>query len=119
MDTVNYLFNGHKTQCKRRCKSWFSLQPDLERACKNLCKSGRTKFNKEEFLCQEGIVDEEVIMLAYGYDPCEGGLEMEEVLDPLDSQGQVGRDIQQYRGILLAGGLLLVLALGAMIYILR
>ena len=119
MDTVMSLFSGHKTQCRRRCKSWFSLQPDIERACKNLCKTGRTEFTKDEFLCKEGVLDEEVLILAYGYDPCEGGASIEDVLDPLDSRGEEDRDFERYKGVIGIGAGLLVLAIIAMIIILR
>ena len=113
------LFNGHKTQCRRRCKSWFSLQPEVERACINLCKTGRTEFSKDEFLCKDGNLDEELLILAFGYDPCEGGSTIDDVLDPLDTRGDADRNLERYKGIIGIGAGLVALAIIAMIVILR
>lgn len=77
-----------RQKCNQRCKSWFGLQPDLERACKNACKSN-TSFNKDVFQCSGKYVDEQVIMGAYGYDPCANNDKgIDDFLDPLDTQEQ-------------------------------
>ena len=113
------LFSGHKSNCRKRCRAWFSLTPDVERSCRNLCNTGQTEFTKNQFLCQEGYLDEELLILAYGYDPCEGGVEIEEVLDPLDSVGEEDRDLKRYEGVLIVGAALLFVAIVAMVIILK
>lgn len=119
MQAVMSLFNGHKTQCRRRCGSWFSLTPEVERSCRKLCNTGRTEFTKEEFLCKEGVIDEELLIMAFGYDPCEGGIGIEDVLDPLDTAGDEQRDFDRYKDVLVVGAALVVLAIISMIVILR
>jgi hypothetical protein len=62
-------FCGKACKCKRRCKGWFGQQPDLERQCKNACKT-KEDLTREDFLCSGDWVDEQVVMGFYGYDPC-------------------------------------------------
>lgn len=113
------LFNfcKEKCKCRRRCRSWFSLMPEVERGCRNRCNSGDTEFKKQDYLCG-GDVDEELLIIAYGYDPCEGGVGIEDVLDPLDTAGDEARDLERYQPVLVVGGALLFLAIIAMVVIL-
>ena len=63
------LFCGKTCQCKRRCKSWFSGTDSLLDACKAACK-GDNSLTRERFLCSGNYVDQQNIILQYGYDPC-------------------------------------------------
>lgn len=77
-----------RQKCNQRCKSWFGLQPDIERACRNACKSN-SSLDKDDFLCTGKYLDEQVIMGAYGYDPCAAtDINIEDYLDPLDTQAE-------------------------------
>lgn len=109
---------GFKSRCRRRCKAWFSLQPEVERACRKYCNTGRTEFTKDEFLCKEGVLDEELLILAYGYDPCVGGVDMVDVLDPLKTRDEAQNDFDRYKDVLAVGGAILVLAIIAMVVVL-
>ena len=108
-------------QCiKRRCKSWFSLTPEVERACVKQCQSGNTEFTKDDFLCKSGSVDEPAFILAYGYDPCpNSGYDVLDVLDPGDTAGDEQRDFDRYKDVLVVGAAIVVLAIISMIVILR
>lgn len=110
------LFCGKKCECKRRCKSWFGLQPDLEKACKNACKSN-TSLTKEQFQCSGQYVDEQALILAYGYDPCAGGVTAEDVLDPLGTQEYEAEKLDSMKGTFLILGLLILAALGVLYYV--
>ncbi len=112
------LFCSHKCQCRRRCKSWFSLTPEVEKGCRKLCGTGKTEFTKEDYLCG-GYQDEELLILAYGYDPCQGGVTMQDVLDPLDSAGDEQRDFERYQDVLIVGAALVFVAIIALVVILN
>ncbi|MEO0341156.1 MAG: hypothetical protein AAF242_18320 [Bacteroidota bacterium] len=90
----------------------------MEKGCKKLCGTGKTEFSKQEYLCGK-YVDEELLILAYGYDPCEGGISMQEVLDPLDSAGDEQRDFERYQDVLIVGGALVFIAIIALVVILK
>ena len=104
--------------CKERCKSWYGLQPDLEKACKNACK-GNSSLTKEDFQCSGKYVDEQALILAYGYDPCAGGVSVEEILDPLDSQGQAAEKLESLSGTFLLLGILIMAGLAVLYYMRR
>lgn len=112
------LFCGKKCECKRRCKSWYGLQPDLEKACKNACKSN-TGLTKEQFQCSGQYVDEQALILAYGYDPCAGGVSIEEVLDPTGSQDYEAEKLDKLGSTFLLLGILIILGLGVLYYLRR
>lgn len=78
---------GKTCECKRRCKSWFSSQPDTERACKNACKDN-SGLTREEYLCSGNYADQAAYILQYGFDPCPGdGINFENtVVDPGGTQ---------------------------------
>ncbi|MEZ4991897.1 MAG: hypothetical protein R2824_15860 [Saprospiraceae bacterium] len=109
------LFCGKKCECKRRCKSWFGLQPDLERACKNACK-GNTGLTKEQFQCSGKYVDEAALILAYGYDPCSGGVSAVDVLDPTGSAEYEAEKMDSLQGTFLILGLLILAGLGVLYF---
>lgn len=72
-----------RRDCQRRCKSWFSGMPDVERSCINACKTN-AKLTKDEFLCSGNYIEEALLVARYGYDPCPGqGVDVETFLDPL------------------------------------
>lgn len=99
-----------RQKCNQRCKSWFGLQPDLERACINACK-GNTSLAKDDFLCSGKYVDEQVIMGAYGYDPCAAtGVDIEDYLDPLDTQAENQERLQSLMPLFIL--LALIIGLG-------
>lgn len=111
------LFCGKKCKCRRRCKSWFSLMPEVERGCRKRCGSGDISFAKQDYLCG-GDVDEQLLIMAYGYDPCSGGVELEDVLDPLNSAEQGQRDYERYKDVLVIGAALLFIGIVAAVVIL-
>ena len=104
--------------CKERCKSWYGLQPDLLKACKNACK-GNSSLSKDEFQCSGKYVDEQALILAYGYDPCAGGVSIDQVLDPLDSQGQASEKLESLSGTFLLLGVLIIAGLSVLYYMRR
>ena len=104
------LFCGKKCKCKRNCKSWFGLQPDLERACINACKNN-TGLQKDQFLCSGQYVDEAVIIGAYGYDPCSGGISVEDYLDPLDDREGDQAKLKNLMPVYIGLGLLILVGI--------
>jgi hypothetical protein len=100
--------NCRKYDCKQRCKSWFSGLDELERQCKNACKGDDRTFTKDEFLCSGKWVDDQNVILQYGYDPCPNrGASVEDTLDPL---GDRAREDERLKKILPVFVALLVLA---------
>lgn len=78
-----------KLHCRKRCKSWFGAQPDLERACRGACDGNYNLATREEFLCNGEYIDPRVVMSAYGYDPCSGAdATIEEFFDPTGERQQ-------------------------------
>jgi hypothetical protein len=60
--------------------------PDIERACKNACKVD-PNLTKNDFLCSSNWIEQQVIMAAYGYDPCtEDSTTIGDYFDPLDQR---------------------------------
>ena len=104
------LFCGKKCECKRRCRSWFGMQPDLERACENACK-GNTGLQREDFLCSGQYVDEQLVMGAYGYDPCPASeVVIDDYLDPTKQREQNQERMKSLQPLFL--GLLLLIGAG-------
>ena len=106
--------NKERTACRRRCKSWFSGMPDVERSCINACKSN-TRLTKEEFLCSGNYVVEALLIARYGYDPCPGkGLSLSGYFDPLedrpreDEKNRQMKDIAIILAILAAAGVIVL-----------
>ena len=112
------LFCGKRCQCKRRCKSWYGLQPDLEKACKNACK-GNEALTKDLFQCSGKYVDEQAVILAYGYDPCSGGVTIEQVLDPTGSEEYEAEKLDSLKSTFLILGILIAAGLGTLYFIRR
>lgn len=112
---------GYQCKCKKKCKSFFPLAPELEKGCSNLCKTGRTEFTKEEYLCSE-YVPEPDVMRRYGYDPCPtSGITLQEYGDPFNDKARQDQQAEYERGLLeqviIIGAGLLVLALIAFVII--
>ncbi len=104
------LFCGKKCRCKQNCKSWFGLQPDLERACVNACKSN-SGLSRDEFLCSGKYIDEEVLIGAYGYDPCEGGVSIEDYLDPLGDRENDKEKLKSLMPVYIGLGILILVGI--------
>ena len=102
--------------CRRRCNSWFSLQPEVKLGCRARCNAGDTEFAKQDYLCG-GDVDEQLLIMAYGYDPCEGGVSLQDVIDPLDTAGAGERNFEQYQDVLVVGAAILFIAIIGMVVI--
>jgi len=114
------LFNKYKRNCKRRCRSWFSGLPDVERACINRCRTGNTEFARDEFLCGGEGLDERQIILAYGFDPCpDNATTFEDAVDPLGERAQAGIDLRQYQDVFVVLGALIVLGLVTLVVIIK
>lgn len=104
------LFCGKKCECKRRCKGWFGAMPDIERQCKNACKT-HTGLTKDEFLCSGNWIDQQIMMAAYGYDPCQDDDNtIDDFLDPLNNQEKDEAELDQvikiFMVVLLVGAVL-------------
>lgn len=104
-------------ECQRRCKSWFSGMPDVERSCKNACKNN-TELSKDEFLCSGNYIEEALLIARYGYDPCPNqGLDVPTYLDPLqdrpreDVKNAQLKEVAVILGIVAGAGLLILLLL--------
>ena len=106
-------------ECRNRCRSWFGQQPDIERQCRKLCNNN-ISFSREEFLCSGNYVDDALIILSYGYDPCPGaGSSVEALLDPLDDRGRQDAELKRYAPVILGGGIMLLAALVVLIMVIR
>jgi hypothetical protein len=102
--------------CKDRCKGWFGAQPDVERACKNACKSN-SSLEKEDFLCSGNWIDQRILMAAYGYDPCEGDqTTIGGFLDPTDQIGQSEKQMEATWDLLPYLFIILLIGLGILFY---
>lgn len=102
---------GRNTRdCKRKCKSWFSTNRELERSCKNACKNdANIRYGTaNDFLCSEYGANEEDVIAQFGYDPClEKGMSVSDYLDPTGEKA-AQKQTQQY---LIFGGIALVVLL--------
>jgi hypothetical protein len=107
-----------RQDCKERCKSWYGLQPDLEKACKNACKSN-SSLTKEQFQCSGKYVDEQALILAYGYDPCNGGVSIDQVLDPTGSSVYQAEKLESLSNTFLLLGILIAAGLAVLYYLRR
>jgi hypothetical protein len=106
-------------ECKNRCKSWFGQQPDVERQCKALCNNN-ISFSREEFLCSGKYVDDALIILSYGYDPCtESGASVQDILDPLNGRERQDQELEKFTPVIIGGGLLVFAALVILIIVIR
>jgi hypothetical protein len=60
--------------------------PDIEKACRNACKTD-SGLTPKEFACSGNWIKQEIAFAAYGIDLCEGdATTIESWLDPLGSQ---------------------------------
>jgi len=100
-----------RQKCKDRCRSWFSGMPEVERACKNLCKDN-SSFEKNEFLCSGKYYDHTLLIPKYGIDFCpDVGIGLDEFLDPLQDRKREDEQVGQYSNVLGVGAVLVVIAL--------
>lgn len=103
-----------KQDCKERCRSWFGTMPDVEYACRNACKQ-RQNFDRQQFLCGGGYIDQEMVIRNYGYDPCPtSGATVQTFLDPLGDRAREDQQNAQLMDIVIVLGAVLLIAL--MIY---
>lgn len=108
-----------RQECRNRCKSWFGQQPDLERQCSALCNNN-TSFSREDFLCSGQYVDQNVVILAYGYDPCpNSGPTVQNILDPLSDRQRQDEELEKFTPVLIGGGLLVLAALIILVTVIR
>lgn len=110
------LFCGKKCKCRRRCKSYFSEQPDLERACRKACSNDHG-LNREKFLCSGKYIDEAQYILSYGHDPCPNSpITVEDVLDPTNSYEKEMAWFEEMKPIYLGIGIAILIALGMLVW---
>lgn len=106
-----------KAACKKRCKSYFPSQKTLRKGCENLCKTGSTDFEKNQYLCSGKYVDEQAVMFEFGYDPClASGPTIEETFDPTDTAGQAERNFERMQPVFIGLGVLILIALGVLFF---
>ncbi len=96
--------------CKERCRSWFGSMPDVEYACRNACKQ-RQDFDRTQFLCGGGYIDQEMVIRNYGYDPCPGGATVQTYIDPLNDRAREDEQNAQLINIAIILAVLLVIGL--------
>jgi hypothetical protein len=99
------LFCGKKCECKRKCKSWFSTNSELQKGCRKACKEQPNTIKsgtKEDYLCGEWGPMEADVITALGYDPCPGrGISISDISDPTGAKAE-NKQLQQniiYAGI--------------------
>lgn len=110
------LFCGKKCKCKRRCKGWFGLMPDLERACKNACKT-QDNLTKDEFLCSGNWVNQQVVMAAYGIDPCANDeITIDDFLDPLGDREAEAEKLEGLNDLFVILAILIAAGLGVLFF---
>jgi hypothetical protein len=108
-----------RQECRNRCRSWFGQQADIERQCRKLCNNN-ISFTREEFLCSGEYVDDALIILSYGYDPCPGsGANVQDLLDPLNDRERQDAELEKFTPVILGGGLMLLAALVILIMVIR
>lgn len=113
------LFCGRKCECRRRCKSYFSDTPDLERGCSKAC-SDNWGLNREYYLCSGKYIDQQQFMLAYGYDPCPNdNITLTDVLDPTDSFERNQENIDNLKPVFLGLGLVVLISIIALAWALK
>lgn len=113
------LFCGKRCECRRRAKSWFSEQPDMERAAIKAC-SDDSSLTREKFLCSGQYVDQQTYMLSYGHDPCPNDdITMDAVLDPSNSFEKEQEWFDDMLPVFLGMGVILLVAVLALAYTLK
>ena len=111
------LFCGKKCECKRRCKGWFGPMPDIERSCKKACSSN-TNLTKDGFLCSGSWIDQQVVMAAYGFDPCQGdNITIGGYLDPMDDRGANADKLEGLNDLFIILAILIEGGLGILFFI--
>lgn len=104
-----------KQKCRDRCKGWFGMQPDVERQCKKACSTDQS-FDKQTFLCSGKYAEQEVLMLAYGYDPCKGDdVTIGELLDPAGNNEEEAGKFDKYKGLIFIVAAIMLLVIAAMV----
>ena len=97
--------------CKDRCKAKFSGMPEVERACKNVCK-GNSSFDVNTFLCSGEYYDHTLLIPKYGIDLCPDlGIGVDEFLDPLEDRKREEEQVSRYSNVLGIGVVLILIAL--------
>lgn len=109
------LRKKHVCRCQNRCESFFPSAPELAQGCKSLCRTGRTEFSRDEYLCSEYVPESEVIR-RYGFDPCFGtDVTVQSYADPVGERERKEQQRQDntnlLQNILLGGSAVVVLAL--------
>lgn len=104
------IFCGKTCKCTQKSKGFFPGQPDLQKGYRNAC-IGNNSLSKEDYLCSGKYVDEKVIMLAYGYDPCAGGVNIGQVLDPTNSAEREQENLKQLTPLFIVLGVAVVVGL--------
>jgi hypothetical protein len=104
------IFCGDRCKCKRRGKGYFSGMPELERGFGKACDA-KPSLTREEYLCSGKFIDEAQVMLMYGFDPCSGGKNWDQVLDPGNTREENNQDFQSSKPIFIGLGVLIVVGL--------
>ncbi|AEE53729.1 hypothetical protein Halhy_5906 [Haliscomenobacter hydrossis DSM 1100] len=110
------LFCGKTCKCTQKSKGYFPGQPDLQKGFRNACV-GNNALSKEEYLCSGKYVDEQTIMLAYGYDPCSGGKSIGDVLDPTRSAETEQENLEQLTPVFIILGIGVIVGIIAFVII--
>jgi len=106
------IFCGKNCKCTQKSKGFFPGQPDLQKGYRNAC-IGNNGLTKQDYLCSGKYVDEKVIMLAYGYDPCAGGASIDQILDPTNSAEREQENLKQLTPLFIILGIAVVVGLAA------
>jgi hypothetical protein len=112
------LFCGKNCKCTQKSKAAFPGQPDLQKGYRNACIANNS-LTKQEYLCGGKYVDEQTIMLTYGYDPCIGGKSLPDVWDPTNERKENNEDFNQSLPVFIGIGALLVIALIVLYFVNR
>ena len=111
------LFFGKKCDCKRMFKGWLGPMPDIERSCKNACKT-KTDLTKEEFLCSGNWIEQQVLMAAYGIDPClNDEVTLGDYFDPLGDRENAKEKLTGLKDLFIILAILIAAGLGILFYI--
>jgi len=108
------IFCGKACKCTQKAKGFFPGQPDLQKGFRNACIANES-LSKQDYMCGGKYVDERVVMLAYGYDPCAGGASIPDILDPTKSAEREDANIRQLTPLFIVLGVAVVIGLVAFI----
>lgn len=101
-----------KNNCKDRCTAFFPNNVQLKEGCQGACDSHFKSINtREDYLCNLGLVDEQTIILAYGYDPCPGGASVATIHQEWNEASPTRQLQEKMITILIVGAVVLFVAL--------